>query len=219
MAGCTIQKSPSSGLCECDTEVTCWEDLAAGTCTAGLVHGCLQALRCRLVWKYRRKFISCVYYGRVICHLYDYSAAVSYWFSGNLNQIFWTSDRVLVFLACKALGNWNENDKFGGMHCPTGFWRYLHVFSVFHFVWIGTVLLFRILEVNLTKVIRSKRHYSIYPSCTSRSVKFVWARFRKKKKCVWPWFSPVAQVGRAGRRARPQLCAGCVKWLCQISNL
>jgi hypothetical protein len=60
MAGGTVQESPPSGLCLCNTKITCWEDLAAGAYTAGRVHGCLQALRFMLTWKYRRKVLCVV---------------------------------------------------------------------------------------------------------------------------------------------------------------
>ena len=114
MAGGTVQESPPSGLCLYNTKITCWEDLAAGAYTTGRVHGCLQALRFMLTWKYRRK---------VLCVVPDYRLRICtccYGFQADSGIL----SRTVVPLNFAHASNGMSRNKFGG-GCPLSSVRYL----------------------------------------------------------------------------------------------
>jgi len=111
MAGGTVQESPPSGLCLYNTKITCWEDLAAGAYTTGRVHGCLQALRFMLTWKYRRK---------VLCVVPDYRLRICtccYGFQADSGIL----SRTVVPLNFAHASNGMSRNKFVGGRLPTFF--------------------------------------------------------------------------------------------------
>ena len=119
MAGGTVQESPQSGICLCNTKITCWEDLAPGAYTAGRVHGCLQALRFMLTWKYRRK---------VLCVVPDYRLRICtccYGFQADSGILSRTVVPLNFAHACFLLQTECHGRNLWGIGCPVSSVRFL----------------------------------------------------------------------------------------------